>query len=92
MSKINQPRTDRSTDDDEPLQVPLEAIINDRGGDARFEIYKPDDYWRWRFRDERNCIRAKSVGDFDDLREAINHIRETQKRIGNLATPILHIV
>ena len=90
---ISIPRcTEQSSDDNDPTEVPLEATLYAGGGDPYFAIFHNDGSWRWEFHDEQNVVRVESRAWMASLRETVLEIRETQKRMGNLSTPILRVV
>lgn len=80
------------TDRTLPLIVPREIIKHDTGGDPYFLLEHNQFRWKWYFVDEYGSTRIESCRGFETLADAMNHIRETQKRIGNLTTPILRVV
>lgn len=83
---------ERSTVEDDPVEVPLEEVLSAGNGDPFFAIHHRDGSWKWEFHDEFNRVRIQSRINYCDIRETLNDIRETQKRIGNLETPILRVV
>lgn len=60
--------------------------------DPYFAMSRHREQWSWAFHDENNIRRAIGVRTFCNLKNALEDVRETQKRIGNLATPILRVV
>ena len=91
--KINQPQYEAtSTDDANLLELPLEQLLISSGGDAFFALHWDGKAWLWEFHDEQGFKRAKSSILFLDIKDAIAHVRETQKRIGVISTPILRVV
>lgn len=81
-----------SSDEPEIFDCPLEVVVSDRGPDPFFAVHYCDGAWLWEFHDEKGTVRAKQAAPKCDLREVIRDIRETQRRIGNLTTPILRVV
>lgn len=76
----------------EPLEVPLEEVLNDTGGDAYFAIHYTGELWRWDFYDGLGSLAAKGTRFYDDLLICVRAINECKRRMGDDNTPILRIV
>jgi hypothetical protein len=75
----------------EPLEVPLEEVLNDTGGDAYFAIQHTGHTWRWDFYDGLGSLAAKGTRYYDDLLICVRAINEMKRRMGDENTPILQI-
>lgn len=92
MTNSNKPTDRTSAESEHYPEVPLEILLSDDGGECCFAIHTDNVMWFWEYRDEKNSVRCKSPHYFSHLKDALEDIRDVQKRIGDLSTPILRIV
>ena len=82
----------QSDDDINMISVPHTAIMENKGGDPFFALFKMDDHWRWRFFDETGHARCEGCDYWSSIKESLADIRSMQRRMGNTETPILRVI